>query len=45
MHNTTVKNGVRNGDNRFGTPGQSALRLEEVDKLPLVPEKFKGLNH
>lgn len=44
MHNATVTNGVSIGDNRFVAPGQSVWQQEDADKLPSVPDKFKGLN-
>ncbi|MFD1363381.1 carbonate dehydratase [Lentibacillus salinarum] len=44
MHNATVTNGVRIGDNRFVAPGQSVWQQEDADKLPPVPEQYQGLN-
>lgn len=44
MHGAVVTQHVKIADNRFVAPGQSVFTQEQADKLPPVPDKFKGLN-
>ncbi|OIJ13414.1 hypothetical protein BKP37_10590 [Anaerobacillus alkalilacustris] len=44
LHGATVANNVVIADDRFVEPGKTVWTQEQADALPVVPEKYKGLN-